>query len=135
MIIMNKCKYSEKPSKMPARIRVKNCGQNKFCDIAQQCPLMLISVKMARPISFFSPKDAQPMVTKTYQKRAGKSLRILTGDAKNEIMGPSGPPPPIPFCSMSIHLYDIPIVVDPKINGKICSFDIISLTGLALLGD
>ena len=28
-----------------------------------------------------------------YQKRAEKYLRDLTGDAKNEIMGPSGPTP------------------------------------------
>ena len=52
---------------------------------------MLISEKMARLISFFHQKMRNRW-SGNYQKRTEKSLHVLTGDAKNEILGPSGPP-------------------------------------------
>ena len=42
--------------KFEKNILFQNGRQNKFCDIAQYYPFMLISVKMARPISFFHQK-------------------------------------------------------------------------------
>ena len=55
---------------------------------------MVISVKMAFPISnFLSPKDVHPIVWQLPKitKKDHNFLRNLTGDAKNKIMGPSGP--------------------------------------------
>ena len=52
---------------------------------------MLISVKMAIS-NFLSPKDAKLIVRQLPKKSGKKSLRVLTGDVKNEIMGPRGPP-------------------------------------------
>ena len=37
-------------------IQFKNSGQNKFCNIAQCCPFMLISVKLVGQYHFFHQK-------------------------------------------------------------------------------
>ena len=56
------------------------------------CQFMLISVKMAQPISFFFHQKMRNLYLGNYKKEGEKSLRVLTGDAKNEMLGPSGPP-------------------------------------------
>ena len=50
---------------------------------------MLISVKM---VHFFFTKGCVSDSKAITTKEPKKSLRVLTGDAKNKIMGPSGPP-------------------------------------------
>ena len=47
----------------------------------------------AADIKFFFTKRCVTDSQAITKKERKKSLRVLTGDAKNEIMGPSGPPP------------------------------------------
>ena len=54
---------------------------------------MLIRVKTAQPIQLFSPKDAY-LILRQLRKKWQKYLRVLTGEAKNKILGPSEQPPP-----------------------------------------
>ena len=52
--------------------------------------ILLISVRMAQPIFFY--QHMRNLYLGNYKKDGEKSLRMLTGDLKNEMVGPSGPP-------------------------------------------
>ena len=64
-------------------------AKTSFVTLCNNAKLMLISVKIAQPISFFLPKDAY---LGNYKKEGEKYSRVLTGGAKNEMLGPSGSP-------------------------------------------
>ena len=58
-----------------------------------KCSFMLNSgVKIALPISVFFHQKMRNQYLRNDQKREEKSFRVLKGDSKNEMLGPSGPP-------------------------------------------
>lgn len=74
---------------------------------------MLISVKTTQPILIFlSTKEAQQLFRQLQKRIVEKYVCVLTGDAKNEILGPSGPPLPYALSVKEGALGDDPLGSD-----------------------